>query len=135
MRSRLGIRRLKLDLPLQHAGAGSGGLGFRHVAGVLQGDGEGSVGERVGGSEGDQGQCCGNGGFKAAGVAQGADQAVVGFNVCRIGGDDGAEGAGCAGRFACGEQVKALLGLRVGSGVVGCGHGCIENSGWSALRV
>jgi hypothetical protein len=25
--------------------------------------------------------------------------------------------------------------LRVGSGVVGCGHGCIENSGWSALRV
>jgi len=134
MRSRLGIRGLELDLPLQHAGAGGGGLSFRRMAGVLQGDGEGGVGERIAGSEGDQRESRGNGGFKAARVAQGADQAVMGFNVGGIVGDSGAERAGGLGGFACGEQVKALLGLRVGSGVAGCGHGCFEDNGCGALQ-
>jgi hypothetical protein len=71
------------------------------MAGVLQGDGEGGVGERIAGSEGDQRESRGNGGFKAARVAQGADQAVVGFNVGGVGGKDGAEGACGPCRLAC----------------------------------
>jgi hypothetical protein len=110
MRSRLEIRGLQLNLPLQYARAGGGGLSFRDMAGVLQRDGEGGVGERVTGSEGDQRESGGDGGFKAARVAQGADQAVVSFNVRGLGGEDGAEGAGGLGGFASGEQVKALLG-------------------------
>lgn len=121
---------MKLNLPLQHASAGGGDLGFRHMTGVLQGDGERGVGERVGGGEGDQRESRSNGSFKAAGVAQGADQAMVGFNMSGIDGEDGAEGACGRSGIAGGKQVESALGEQVGSGVVDCGHGCIEDIGW-----
>ena len=40
-------RRLQLDFPLQDAGAGGGGFGFRYVARGLQRDGERGVRQRV----------------------------------------------------------------------------------------
>jgi len=80
------------------------------------------VGERIAGSEGDQRQGGCDGGFKAARIAQSADQAVMSFNMAWVGGNGGAEGTGGLGGLACSEQVKAMLELRIGSGVVGCGH-------------
>jgi hypothetical protein len=83
------------------------------------------VGERIAGSEGDQRQGGCDGGFKAARIAQSADQAVMSFNMAWVGGNGGnggAEGTGGLGGLACSEQVKAMLELRIGSGVVGCCH-------------
>jgi hypothetical protein len=80
------------------------------------------VGERIAGSEGDQRQGGCDGGFKAARIAQSADQAVMSFNMAWVGGNGGAEGASGQGGLASGEQVKAMLELRIGSGVVGCCH-------------
>jgi len=112
-----------LDFPLEDASAGGGGFGLGDMAGVLQGDGERGVGERVRGREGGEREGCGDGGFQAAGVAESADEAVVGFDVRGIGIDGGAVGLGCLSRRAVGEQLKGALREGVGGGSVGGGHG------------
>lgn len=64
--SRFGILRgrgLELDFPLENAGAGGGGFSLGDVARGLKGDGEGGVGERVGGGEDSEGEGRGDGGF------------------------------------------------------------------------
>jgi hypothetical protein len=116
---------LELELPLENAGTGGGGLGLWNVAGGLQGDGERGVGQGVGRRERNEGQGRTDGLLKVAGVAEGADQAVMGFSVRRVGGDGGAKGAGSAGWLAGCKQFNATLGERIGGGVVGWGHGCL----------
>jgi hypothetical protein len=93
--------------PLQNAGAVGGGFGFRNVACVLKADGEGGVGERVLRCENGETQSDGDGGFKLAGISQGADETVMGFNVFGIEVDDGTEVTGCG------------LGIPLGEGIVG----------------
>jgi hypothetical protein len=56
-----------------------------------------------------------------AGVAQGANQPVVGLHVGRVGSDGGAKGLGRFRRLVAGQQVKATVGERVGG--VSFGHG------------
>jgi hypothetical protein len=116
---------LELEFPLEDPGTGGGGLGLRYQAGVLQGDGEGGVGQRVIWGENGERHGGGDGLIEAAGVAQGADQAVVGLDAIRCGGDGGAEGAGRLGRQSGGELVGRLLAKGFGSGGVGWGHGCL----------
>jgi hypothetical protein len=131
-RSWLGIvgwRGLKLNLPLEDAGAGGSGFSLGHVTGMLQGDGESGVGQRVGGGEGGQRQGGGDGGFQAAGVAQGSNQPVMGFSVFRIDVDGGTKGRGCFSGRAGGELIETALAKYFGGESVGFGHGCIQDKG------
>lgn len=91
--------------PLQDAGAGGGGFGLGNVAGGLERDGERGVGEGVLGSERGERECGADGLLEMAGVAEGADETVVGLVVVEVGGDGGAEGAGGFVGTAGGEQV------------------------------
>jgi hypothetical protein len=56
-----------------------------------------------------------------AGIAQGANQPVVGLHVGRVGSDGGAKGLGRFRRLVAGQQVQATVGERVGG--VRIGHG------------
>jgi len=84
-----------LLLPLEDASTGRGGFGRLDVAGLLQGDGERGVGQRVIGREDGERQGRANRLAELARVAQGADQAVMGLDVGRVGGNGGAKGLGC----------------------------------------
>jgi hypothetical protein len=55
------------------------------------------------------------------GVAQCANQPVMGLNVGRVGSDGGAKGLGRFRRLVAGEEFKATVGERVGG--VRIGHG------------
>jgi len=88
------MRRLELKLPLQNAGASSCGFCFRDMAGALQCNGERGVGQRVVGSKDRESHGRGEGLVELAGIAQSANEAVMRLDVCRIGGNGGAEGLG-----------------------------------------
>jgi hypothetical protein len=120
---------LKLNLPLENAGAGGCGFSLGHVAGVLQGDGKSGVSQRIGWREGCQRQGGGDGCFQPAGVAKDANQSVMGFNIVRLGVDGSTIGRGCCSGLAGSEQVEAALAERFGGESVGCGHGCSQDSG------
>ena len=113
---------MQLDLPLQNAGAGGGGFSLGHVAGMLQRNGEGSVGQGVMGSKRGEGEGGGDGLLEAAGVAQSADEAVMRLDVRRVGGDGGAEGLDRFGWGAGSEQIEPALGKGFGSWSAGLGH-------------
>ena len=100
----------QLNLPLQNARAGRGGLRFGHVPGMLQRNGERGVRQRVGRGERCESQRGGDGLLQAAGVAQSADEAVMGLVIGRVGCDGCAKGLGRLSRRAGGEQVEAALG-------------------------
>lgn len=115
---------MKLNFPLKDARAPGSGLGFRNVSGGLQRNGKRGVGERVRGRKDDEGERGLDGFLELAGVAQGADEAVMGFEACGIGGDGQAEGLrGPPGRFLS-EQIEAALRERRRTGEVVFGHGC-----------
>ncbi len=80
--------------PLEEAGAGGGGFSFWNVPGVLEADGECGVGERVLRGEDGKSESDGDGEFELVGVAQGTDEAVMGFDVIGVLVDDGAEVTG-----------------------------------------
>jgi hypothetical protein len=84
------------------------------MAGLLQGDGERGVREGVARSKGDQRECGAYRFFELARLAQGTDEAVVRFKVCRIGIDGRSKGLGCLSGSTCCDQVKAALGKRFG---------------------
>lgn len=124
----LSRRRLELLLPLKDPGPCGGSLSLRHVAGALQGDGERGVGQRVGGCDGGERQGRGDGLLEQAGVAEGANEAVMGFGV-RFGvfrscGNCRSEGTCCLGRLPGGEEIEGALVEQFGGGGVGFGHGC-----------
>jgi hypothetical protein len=112
---------LELSLPLQDAGASGGGFSLRNVAGLLQGDRKRGVGERVSRCEDGKRQCGGDGFVKMTGVAQGANEAVMGFNMGWIGGDGGSKGLGRLRRLTGSEKIESLVGKRVGRGEIGHG--------------
>jgi hypothetical protein len=112
---------LKLLLPLQDAGARGSVLRLGDVTRMLQRDGERSVRQRVIGSEESEDHRSRHGLIELAGVAQGANQPVVGLNVRRVGSQGGAKGIRSLRGLAAGEQILAELGERVGG--VRIGHG------------
>jgi len=114
---------LELNLPLQHAGAGGGGFGLGHVAGSLQADGECCVSQGIEWGEGSERQGGTDGLVELTGIAQGANEAVVGLNMILIDGDGGAKELCGISSIAGGEQVKATLAERFGGGCFGLGHG------------
>ncbi len=101
---------LEFESPLEDAGAGGGGFGLRDVSGALQGDGEGGVGQGVVGGEGGEGEGSGDGLLEATGVGQGADEAVVGFDVVFVRGERGAEDLSRLDGEAGFKQIEAALG-------------------------
>lgn len=124
----LGWRGLELNFPLEDAGAGRGGFGLGDVACGLERDGERGVGERVCWREGGESQGRGDGLFQETGIAEGADEAMMGIEVCGIGGDGDAKGCGGFGGLAGGEEIDGALvfGLcKRFDGKVGFGHGCL----------
>ena len=117
----------ELLLPLEDAGTGGGGFSLLNVAGVLKGDGQSGVGQRVLRREDGEGHCGCYGVVGLAGIAEGSNEAVMGFDVCGIGGDGGAKGlCGFLG-FSGGQQLKGDVGERVGGGCV-C-HGWFQDKG------
>jgi len=110
-----------LLLPLKNAGAGGGGFGLVDVTGLLQGDGERRVSQRIFGRENGEGHGRAYRLVELPGVAQGANEAVMGFNVIGIGGDGGAEGSSCFRGLPGSQQVKSMLRERVGGGRIGHG--------------
>ena len=101
---------LQLNLPLQNPRSGRGGFRFGHVPGLLQGNRECGVCQRIGWGERSESQRSSDGLFQASGVAQSPDEAVVGLEQRRVGCDGFAEGLGRLNRVAGGEQVEAALG-------------------------
>ena len=77
--------------------------------------------QRVMGCEESECHRSGHGLVELAGVAQGANQPMVGLYVGRIGSDGGAKGIRGFGSVAAGQQVQATVGERVGG--VRIGHG------------
>jgi hypothetical protein len=67
-----------------------------------------------------------------AGIAQGADQAVMSFNVGQVGSDRCAKGLGRFRRLAAGEQVEATVKERVGGVIIG--HGWFQDKGRACLE-
>jgi hypothetical protein len=118
---------LELNFPLQNSGAGGGSLGFRDMASVLEANGERGMRERITGREGRERQGHPDGLVEFAGVAQGADKAVMRLNVRGIGGNGGAK---CLCRF-CGrsgcKQFETLLGQRFGVWNFYSAHGYPQN--------
>src|SRR4051794_24534950 len=82
----------ELSFPFEDAGAGGSGLCFGDMACLLQGDGEGGVGERIVWGEGGEGEGGGDGGLEASGIAECANQAMVRLEGRGVSGDGGAEG-------------------------------------------
>ena len=70
-----------MRLPLEDTGACGGGFRQGDMTGVLQGDGKRRVGERVVGGKDDEGHSGGDGVVELAGIAERANQAVMGFNM------------------------------------------------------
>lgn len=101
---------MQLNFPLEDAGAGGGGFRLGDVAGGLQADGESGVGEGIGWGEGSERQGRADGLVELAGIAEGANETVVGFDILRVGGDGGAKGLRGISGIAGGELVKAMLG-------------------------
>ena len=110
-----------MDFPLQDACAGGGGFSLRNVPRGLQGNGKRRVGQRVAGGERGEGKRCGDGLLQPSGVAESADEAVVGFKQRRVGGNGSAKGLCGFSRGAGGEQIDSALGE--GFCVVGAGMG------------
>jgi hypothetical protein len=94
-----------------------------YVASLLQGDRKRGVSKRISRREDGKGHGGGNGLVKLAGVAQGANEAVMGFNVGCVGGDGGLKGLGRLRRLAGSEKIESAVGKRVGGGKFG--HGCL----------
>ena len=89
--------------------------------------------QRIGGGERCQRQGRTYGLLKASGIAQGPDEAVVGFDVAGIYGDCGAKGFGRLGwRPGC-EQVDCVLAELLGGGGGGVGHGFLQDKGRHGL--
>lgn len=109
--SRLGIQwgGLQLLPPLKDARFGCGSFRFWNVPGVLKGDGERGVRQRIVGCERSQCQGCSDGLLQAAGIAQGAHQAVVRVVARFVDSDGGAKGLCRLGGCALCEQVHAFL--------------------------
>jgi hypothetical protein len=107
---------LELLLPFEDAGAGGGCLGLGDVAGALESNGKSSVGERVIGGEDREGHGGGDRVVELAGVAEGADETVMGLHVAGIVVNGGAKGRSCLSRLAGGEQVEGALGECVSVG-------------------
>jgi len=102
-------RGLELNLPLEDAGARGGGFSLGHVAGGLQADGESGVGQGIRWGQGSERQGSADGLIELAGVAEGANETMVGLDIFFIGGDGGAKGLSGFGGMTVGEQVKAAL--------------------------
>jgi hypothetical protein len=100
---------LELLLPLQDAGAGGGGLSLGDVAGLLQRYRERGVCKRVIRGEDGKGQGGGDGLVELAGVAQGANEAVMGFNVGWVCGDGGSIELGRFRRLAGSEKIESAV--------------------------
>lgn len=99
-----------------------GGFCLGDVAGTLQRDGEGGVGQGVVGSERSEREGRGDGRFETAGIAQGADEAMMSLDMRRICSNGRTKGEGRLGRRAGGEEIKPALGESFGSGSAGLGH-------------
>lgn len=110
---------MEFELPLQDTCAACGSFRLRDVAGMLQGDRQRRVGQRVVGSEDGESHGRGDGLVELAGIAQSANQAVMGFNVGWVGGDGGAKRLRCLKGGSGGELVESALGERVGGGRIG----------------
>lgn len=103
-----------MDFPLEDASAGGGGFGLGDMAGVLQGDGERGMGERVVGGQCDEGHGGGDGVVELASIAQSTHQAVMRFNMACVHGDNSAKGLGGIRRGSFGKQIDSELRERVG---------------------
>jgi hypothetical protein len=114
----LAVRGLKLELPFENARAAGRRFSFGDSAGILEGDGKRCVSEWVVGGKSGESHGGGDGLVDLAGVAQGSNQAVMGFNVVWVRGDGGSEGMDCFLRLIGGEKVESMLGERVGGGRV-----------------
>ncbi len=128
---RLIWRRLELQLPLKHARLGCGGFSLGNVAGVLEADGECGVSQWIGGRKSGERQCRGDGLLEPAGIAECADEAVMGFDVRGQHGttlgfaerDGGAECFDDLGGRAGGQQVHSLPAESFDFGWLVHGHG------------
>jgi len=121
----LGWLHCELLLPFEYSGPRGSGLGFRNVAGLLQGDREAGVREGILRSQHSQSQCCCDGGFELLRVSQRTNQAVMRLDVSGIDGDGITEGLRCGGSVSGGEQVNTALRMLVAGRWVGfwkCGH-------------
>jgi hypothetical protein len=79
------------------------------MAGLLQGDGERGVSQRIARGQRCERQSRADGLFQASSVAQCAHQAVMRFNVLGIGGDGRPESLGRQHWLARGKKVETLL--------------------------
>jgi hypothetical protein len=100
---------LKLNLPLQDAGACGRCFRFRNVARVLERDGQRGMRQGVGGRKRNERKGRSNRLFKSARVTQGSNQPMMRFDVGGIGGNSCSECLGRQGRLSRSKKVKSLL--------------------------
>lgn len=100
---------MKLELPLENARTSGCGFGFRNMPGGLKRDGKSGVGERVQGRERGEGDRGGEGLIELAGVAEGADKAMMRFDARGVGGDGTSEGKDGLAGCSLGKEIEAAL--------------------------
>jgi hypothetical protein len=94
-----------LSLPLEDAGTCGSGFRFGDVAGLLQGNRQCGVGERIVGGKRGERQGCSDGLFEAAGIAESADETVVCLEVIWVSGNGRAKGVDGEGSITVRELI------------------------------